>query len=564
MSKYDSTYSAINAINTSLGYEALNYNSTYGAAKALLINLGGEDKPYDSLYSILVELATMAENGQIGGGSGNGEEITAEDLINEAKCYYDSNYSEDDAKYLAVYDETNSYRTIGRYNGFFTLLQDNNTMWYMPLKEMYYNDNNSQYEYIKDSQGNEVAMTTNWYYRSKYEPSSNNNMIFATYMKYNGDDTYTPLGQFTNGSFIARRDSEGSIYYANEYSSWNWDWVDNQPIWGFSEDSEYTPIKYYIGNDYSLFNYNGKIYNTVYYKDPILMEDYRYELKAWPIISESEYGFGNLNYPYGKPDVNFKKFVIYSGGNSERYRWYVEGYTDDYSNITIDEIYNPQNRTAYTLNLINTGSYTVNLNAPIDIVANWQRVSNVSPTFRCNKDRIKSITLTDIRDDYPTKAIDMTFSGSKSLQSINFISDKKIGHNSSNTSNMFEGCESLIHCPPIDTSSSSNVYGMFAKCYSLIDIPEMNLASVAGSGVATLFTSKLENLTDLGGFVGLKVSINSGFLENVPNATIESLMNVINKLAKVSGKTLSFGSTNLAKLTPEQIAVATNKGWTLI
>ena len=182
MSKYDSTYSAINAINTSLGYEALNYNSTYGAAKALLINLGGEDKPYDSLYSILVELATMAENGQIGGGSGNGEEITAEDLINDAKYYYDSNYSEDDAKYLAVYDETNSYRTIGRYNGFFTLLRDNNTMWYMPLKEMYYNDNNSQYEYIKDSQGNEVAMTTNWYYRSKYEPSSNNNMVFATYM----------------------------------------------------------------------------------------------------------------------------------------------------------------------------------------------------------------------------------------------------------------------------------------------------------------------------------------------------------------------------------------------
>ena len=40
-------------------------------------------------------------------------------------------------------------------------------------------------------------------------------------------------------------------------------------------------------------------------------------------------------------------------------------------------------------------------------------------------------------------------------------------------------------------------------------------------------------------------------------------MNVINNLATVSGNTLKFGSTNLNKLTAEQIAVATAKGWTL-
>ena len=40
-------------------------------------------------------------------------------------------------------------------------------------------------------------------------------------------------------------------------------------------------------------------------------------------------------------------------------------------------------------------------------------------------------------------------------------------------------------------------------------------------------------------------------------------MNVINNLATVSGQTLNFGSTNLNKLTAEQIAVATAKGWTL-
>lgn len=38
---------------------------------------------------------------------------------------------------------------------------------------------------------------------------------------------------------------------------------------------------------------------------------------------------------------------------------------------------------------------------------------------------------------------------------------------------------------------------------------------------------------------------------------------VIAKLESNAGKTLTLGATNLAKLTDEQKAVATNKGWTL-
>ena len=69
-------------------------------------------------------------------------------------------------------------------------------------------------------------------------------------------------------------------------------------------------------------------------------------------------------------------------------------------------------------------------------------------------------------------------------------------------------------------------------------------------------------------FKDLKVGWSSYFLDRVPNATVESLMNVINNLYDLaanglSGKTLKFGTTNLNKLTADQIAVATNKGWTL-
>ena len=74
----------------------------------------------------------------------------------------------------------------------------------------------------------------------------------------------------------------------------------------------------------------------------------------------------------------------------------------------------------------------------------------------------------------------------------------------------------------------------------------------------------MNNLTDLGGFKNLKVSLN---LSGMPNLTVQSLMNVINNLYNVRSQatrqTLTLGTINLNKLTAEQKAVATNKGWVL-
>lgn len=43
----------------------------------------------------------------------------------------------------------------------------------------------------------------------------------------------------------------------------------------------------------------------------------------------------------------------------------------------------------------------------------------------------------------------------------------------------------------------------------------------------------------------------------------DTLVNLINNLATVTDKTFKMGSTNLAKLTDTEKAVAINKGWTL-
>ena len=104
---------------------------------------------------------------------------------------------------------------------------------------------------------------------------------------------------------------------------------------------------------------------------------------------------------------------------------------------------------------------------------------------------------------------------------------------------IFSGCTSIISIPKLDATSLINAQYMFG--YDWIS---------------------LDNFTDFGGLTNLKVDLN---LSPCPNLTKESLLNVFNEAADVtaSPKTLTLGETNLAKLTDEEKAIATNKGWTL-
>ena len=129
-----------------------------------------------------------------------------------------------------------------------------------------------------------------------------------------------------------------------------------------------------------------------------------------------------------------------------------------------------------------------------------------------------------------------------------------------NIAGMFYGCSSLVTAPSFDTSMAcGDVAQMFWECYSLETIPEYDFSNVTGS-TSGIF-SDCRALTNVGGFIGLKVSI---YLGDSP-LTHDSLMNIITKAADVNKnpQTLTFHLGNLAKLTDEEKAVATNKGWTL-
>lgn len=126
-----------------------------------------------------------------------------------------------------------------------------------------------------------------------------------------------------------------------------------------------------------------------------------------------------------------------------------------------------------------------------------------------------------------------------------------------------------------DWSQVTNAAGMFNYCSSLTTVPELNLSNV--TNLTQTFKYCIA-LTTLGGFKNLgqaySTSESANYsdykldLSNCSSLTHDSLMNVINKLYDIAIKgcntqQLVLGSTNLAKLTAEEIAIATNKGWSV-
>lgn len=149
-------------------------------------------------------------------------------------------------------------------------------------------------------------------------------------------------------------------------------------------------------------------------------------------------------------------------------------------------------------------------------------------------------------------------------------------------SNMCNSCEELIEVPYIDGTNITDYSNMFAGCRSLLKF-QLIYAGKARS-VSYMFTgcSTLEDLgglQDLGkGYTQQRANYSSYTLSlnQCSKLTHESLMNIINGLYDLNltydvanggtlyTQTLQLGSSNLAKLTAEEIAIATSKGWTLL
>ena len=139
----------------------------------------------------------------------------------------------------------------------------------------------------------------------------------------------------------------------------------------------------------------------------------------------------------------------------------------------------------------------------------------------------------------------------------------------------FNRCVSLKKIPELNTQNVTNFNSMFYNCTSLYEVPALNASKVTDVGQMFISCNKLK---DFGGLINLGEAYItshpanwSGYkltLKDSPELTHDSLMNVINNLYDIKTKGceaqgLVLGSTNMAKLTSEEIAIATNKGWTV-
>lgn len=162
-----------------------------------------------------------------------------------------------------------------------------------------------------------------------------------------------------------------------------------------------------------------------------------------------------------------------------------------------------------------------------------------------------------------------TFYDCKALEELPIINMEKV----TSVDSCFYNCYKIKKIPFLNTSKATMLYYTFYNCKAIEELPEMD---------GSLFDKVRQSfygMTALTIFGGIKnlgknytMSANYSYctlnLSSSAKLTKESLLNVINGLydlasAEKNTQSLILGDTNLAKLTAEEIEIATNKGWTV-
>lgn len=152
------------------------------------------------------------------------------------------------------------------------------------------------------------------------------------------------------------------------------------------------------------------------------------------------------------------------------------------------------------------------------------------------------------------------FAYCRNMTSVTF--SKGFGRNATVISGLFNSCVSItsIELPVGFGQNATEGHSIFYECNSLVSLTLPDGFGKNINGLSNVFY-KCANLENIIGNPNFKVSLD---LSPCTKLTHDSLMVVINGLQTVTTtKTLTLGSTNLAKLTDAEKKVATDKGWTL-
>ena len=139
---------------------------------------------------------------------------------------------------------------------------------------------------------------------------------------------------------------------------------------------------------------------------------------------------------------------------------------------------------------------------------------------------------------------------------------------------MFRGCSSLTTAPTYNTSEATDLGGMYAGCHNLTSVGAVNCSSLPNTPIgsnkeASIFdTNQYLSLTDFGGFINLKLSVD---LSGLIALSVNSVGNIFNNLYDFSGNGETpneiQGKITMSSFVTDAVeqyrSTAESKGWTI-
>ena len=215
----------------------------------------------------------------------------------------------------------------------------------------------------------------------------------------------------------------------------------------------------------------------------------------------------------------------------------------EYSGVSVDDLIQP-NDTENVTNMSYMFYNCANLTAVPQL--NTGKVTNMNSMFyHCDK-----LTTIPLLNTSNVTSMYQMFYNCGSLTTVPQLDTSNVtGMNS-----MFSGCPSLTAVPLFNTSKVTNMSEMFWHCSNLQTVPAFDCSNVTNMNNIFASCSSLKSI----------LMTNIGVSLNISSSTLferTDLVTILNNLKTVtSSKRLTMGATNLAKLTDEDKAIATNKG----
>ena len=139
---------------------------------------------------------------------------------------------------------------------------------------------------------------------------------------------------------------------------------------------------------------------------------------------------------------------------------------------------------------------------------------------------------------------------------------------------MFRDCSSLTTAPTYNTSEATNLRNMYAECHNLTSVGSVDCSSLPNSTVgwnreAEIFdTNQYPSLSDFGGFIGLKQTVDLSGLIALSSNSVESIFNNLYDFSG-NGETPNSiqGNITMSSFITDAVqqyrTIAESKGWTI-